>query len=67
MLAELAFVLITNTATTSTEEVIAVMPAHECVMLMKQVWAVPFETVAYDELGAIPAMDAACVDPEEVK
>lgn len=38
-------------------------PMEESVCLRNQAefWSRPFETVGYDELGALPAYDAACI------
>lgn len=61
--ATLALVIILNSAGGSIEQPAATLPAEQCLAAMRAIWAIPAETVAYDEFGAVPAVDAACVDP----
>lgn len=65
--AVLALVVALNTAATTQEQVAAYMPADQCLATMRAIWAIPAETVSYDEFGAVPAVDAACVDPAELE
>lgn len=65
--ATLALIVILNSVGGSIEQPAAFMPAADCLAAMRQIWAIPAETVAYDEFGAVPAVDAACVDPTTVE
>ena len=61
--ATLALIITLNAAAGYTEQTVATMPAADCLAAMRAIWAIPAETVAYDEFGPVPAVDAACVDP----
>lgn len=61
--ATIALIITLNAAAGFTETTVATMPAADCLAAMRAIWAIPAETVAYDEFGAVPAVDAACVDP----
>lgn len=68
MLAKLALIVTIATSPTQfTETVVAILPYDQCMTAQEAIWAIPAETVGYDEMGAVPALDAACVDPSEVK
>lgn len=38
-----------------------------CDAMQRAVWAVEYPTVAVDDLGPVPTVDAACVYPEHVE
>ena len=65
--ATLALIVILNSAGGSIESAPSNMPAPDCLAAMRAIWAIPAETVAYDEFGAVPAVDAYCADPATVE
>lgn len=54
----LALVVALNGAHTVTLETVATLPADQCLVSMRALWALPADTVA----GA-PTLDAYCEDP----
>lgn len=63
----LALVVVLNGTAVTTQETVAVMPADQCQVAAKSIWTIPAETVERTAQGAVPALDAFCVDPETVE
>lgn len=64
--ATLALIITLSSVDGYIEQTVATLPADTCLAAMRQIWAIPAETVDYDEFGAVPALDAACVDPATI-
>jgi hypothetical protein len=63
MLKALTFLLLINDASGQTiAGRIEGLDFATCDAMQRAVWAVGYPTVAVDELGPIPAVDAACVE-----
>lgn len=41
------------------------LPPRLCLAAQAALWAIPFETVARDDMGDLPAIDAACIPIED--
>ena len=51
-----------NSPDGQTRDLVALpLPPRACLALQSALWAIPFETVARDEMGDLPAIDGACI------
>lgn len=68
MLTKLALVILINFSNGSqiTIPLNTDMTFAECDAGQRSVWTQEFETVAIDEEGPIPEIDAACIDPNQI-